>query len=102
MKKWKNNLDDKGYGGGVLLDLSKAFGTLNHGLLIAKLRAYGFEHGALKFTYSYLTSRWHRTKINSPFSSWEELTQGAPEVSVLGPLLFNIYFNDLFYLLECT
>ena len=63
-EKWKKNLDDKGYGGAVLMDLSKAFDTLNHGLLIAKLSAYGFDHDALKFIYSYLTNRWHRTKIN--------------------------------------
>ena len=54
IEKWKKNLDDKGYGGAVLMDLSKAFDTLNHGLLIAKLSAYGFEYDALKFIYSYL------------------------------------------------
>ena len=50
----EKNFDDKGYGGAVLMDLSKAFDTLNHGLLIAKLSAYGFEYDALKFIYSYL------------------------------------------------
>ena len=69
IEKWKKNLDDKGYGGAVLMDLSKAFDTLNHGLLIAKLSAYGFKHDALKFIYSYLTNRWHRMKINPAFSS---------------------------------
>ena len=57
IEKWKKNLDDKGRGGAVLMDLSKALDTLNHGLLIAKLSAYGFEHDALKLIYSYLTNR---------------------------------------------
>ena len=78
------------YGGGVLIDLSKTFDTLNHDLLRAKLSAYRFEHDALKFIFSYLTSRWDRTKINSAFSSWKELTQEVYQSSVLGPLLFNI------------
>ena len=56
----------------------------------------------MRIIYSYLTNRWYKTKSNSAFSSWEELTQGAAQDSVLGPLLFNIYLNDLFYLSECT
>ena len=53
IEKWKENLDDKGYGVAVLIDLSKAFDTLNHDLLIAKLSAYGFEHDVLKLIYNY-------------------------------------------------
>ena len=64
IEKWKKNLDDKGYGGAVLMDLSKAFDILNYDLLTAKLSAYGFGQDALKLIYSYLTNRWHRMKIN--------------------------------------
>ena len=98
LEKWRIALDKKGYGGAILMDLFKAFDSLNHQLLITKLNASGFTHNSLCLIYSYLSDRWQRTKINNTFSSWVEIFLGVPQGSILGPLLFNIYLNYLCFL----
>ena len=79
------------------MDLSKVFGTFNHDLLIATLAAYGFETDALRYMKSYLTNRKQRVRVNKTFSEWERITTGVPQDSISGPLLFDIFLNDLFF-----
>ena len=70
--KWKLSIDNKGFAGRVLMDLSKTFSTIKHQLLPAKLRAYGFRKQALAIICSYLSNRKQSIKINNVFSSWKD------------------------------
>ena len=97
LERWKKALDNDKIAGALLTDLSKAFDCLNHELLIAKLEAYGFDNKSLTYILSYLTDRKQMTEVNASFSTWAPMKLGVPQGSILCPLLFNIYINDVFY-----
>ena len=89
---------DKGITTGILLTgLSKAFDCISRDLLIAKLHAYGFSKMSLKLIFNYLHDRKQRTKINNCFSAWLDIIYGVLQGSILGPLISNIYINELFF-----
>ena len=73
------------------MDLSKAFDTINHLLLLAKLHGYGFSKQVLAIIWSYLSNRKQRMKIKNVFSSWEDLILGVPQGVILGPL--DVWFS---------
>ena len=80
---------------GIFLDLSKAFDTLNHTILLSKLEHLGVRGTALSWFGNYLTNRAQFTEINSQKSSLKSISCGVPQGSILGPLLFLIYMNDI-------
>ena len=77
--------------------MSKAFDSLQPSLLIKKFKAYGFSEQALYLMRSYFTNRQNRVKLNSVVSEWKDMRRGCPQGLSFGPLLWNIFQNDLTY-----
>ena len=100
LEDWKTKLDNNYIVGALLMDLSKAFDCIPHDLLIAKLNAYGADENALVLIYSYLKRRKQSVRINNTYSSFQTILSGVPQGSVLGPILFNVYLNDLFLFIK--
>ena len=96
-EKFKESIDEGDAFGALLTDLSKAFDCSHCTLLIGKFSVFGVSTLSLKFLYSYLSNRAQRFKINENFSDRTDIEFDVPHGSILGPILFNINMNDLFY-----
>ena len=103
LEKWKH-LSDHGYHIGVLcMDLSKAFGVINHSLLLAKLDVEEISLKPTTFIQSYLNKRMQKVNVSNKCSTWV-IYSGMSQGSILGPFLFNVFtsdISDIFFITTC-
>ena len=93
--KWLVAIDNGNIVGVVMIDLKKAFDTVDHKTLLEKLEVYGFSEITLEWFKNYLTGRKQFTSVNGYISDKEDIVCGVPQGSLLGPLLFSIFVNDM-------
>ncbi len=98
IEDWRDNLDEGCGVVSIFLDLSKAFDTISHTLLLKKLHFYNFSQNSVNLLSNYLSERTVKVNIDGALSKSEAMTVGVPQGSVLGPMLFILYMNDLSHL----
>ena len=102
-EQFKKELDNHKVISLVSMDLSKAFDTLPHDLIVKKLEDYGGDSKVINLVMNYSSDRQQRVRLSGQHSSMKTITRGVPRGSILGPILFNIFMNDLSYAIdECT
>ena len=96
LKKLFENWNEKKYSGCIFIDFSRAFDSLDHKILMEKLKMYGLDENVLKFMENYMSCRKQNTIVNGFCSPQEEITFRTAQGSILGPLIFILYVNDIF------
>ena len=101
-EKWKMAADSKQYVGILSTDMTKACDSLHPALMVNKFKAYGFWEEVLCLIRSYFTNRQNRVKLDSVMSYWRDTIRGCPQGSSFGPLMWNIFQNDLTLLINSS